>query len=90
MAILAILGPFRAPWALPGPRPEGLFYINPSRRGPVPGRPGPGGAWPQSRPGTGGAPKGAGGLPLRGRSGRRGPGVRLRELFLIEVVYAKP
>jgi len=29
---------FSGPWDLPGPRPEGWFYINPSRRGPVPGR----------------------------------------------------
>jgi len=63
MAILAILGPFRAPWALPGPRLEGLFYINPSRRGPVPGRPGPGGPGPSPVQGRGVPRKGQGVSP---------------------------
>jgi len=42
---------FRPPWALPGRRRGGCFYINPSRRGPVapPGGSGKG----QPRPGAG-------------------------------------
>jgi len=59
MAILAILGPFRAPWALPGTASRGCFYINPSRRGPVA---------PPEAPGSPGAPKGRGN-PRRGCRG---------------------
>jgi len=44
---------FLGPWGLPGDPPEGWFYINPSRRGPVPGGGRPEGSWSQPRPGAG-------------------------------------
>jgi len=72
------------PRALPGPRaprrpaPRGLFYINPSRRGPVP-VPGPGGTSPD--PGSGkplrrgrGCPR-----PVQGRRDRAACAGRVRQ-----------
>jgi len=55
-------GGFLGPWGLPGPGREGWFYINPSRRGPVPG---PGGVSGHPAPRRGGeVPEGGrGGLP---------------------------
>jgi len=59
--IFRYFGAFWAPWALPGTPSEGLFYINPSRRGPAPG------SGDSRRPGVpegrGNPPKGVQGAP---------------------------
>jgi len=83
-------GPLPGPQrALPAPR-GGWFYINPSRRGPVPGRgtpPGlPGVSPPQEEGSVGGAP-----APYRGGgTPRRAAGGFARRAVRYEWQYASP
>jgi len=60
LSIFGVLRGFSAPWGLRETGPGRGFYINPSRRGPVPGPGGSPGATLRRR---GGSPKGVWGPP---------------------------